>query len=99
MNPEGFWAIVELMGHVRIAGFVTEEDRFGVRMGRIDIYDGEKCVTQFFSGSSVYRITPVEESIARDIGKHTPAPVSRWELSAKVLPAGDDRDDEEDFPL
>lgn len=95
--PEGFWAIVELMGHVRIAGFVTEEDRFGVRMGRIDIYNGEDCVTQFFSGGSVYRITPVEESIARDLGARTPAPVSQWELSAKTLPAGAANRDEEDF--
>ena len=35
------WAIVELMGHVRVAGFVTEEERFGVKLGRIDIHDGE----------------------------------------------------------
>ena len=38
-NTEKFdqWAIVELMGHVKLAGRVTEEKRFGVEMGRIDI--------------------------------------------------------------
>lgn len=27
------WAIVELMGHVRIAGRITEEERFGAKLG------------------------------------------------------------------
>ena len=31
------WAIVELMGHVRIAGKLTEEERFGSKMGRLEI--------------------------------------------------------------
>jgi hypothetical protein len=31
------WAIVELMGHVRLAGRLTEEEKFGVKMGRLDI--------------------------------------------------------------
>jgi hypothetical protein len=31
------WAILELMGHVRMAGRVTEEERFGAKMGRIDV--------------------------------------------------------------
>jgi len=31
------WAIVELMGHVRLAGRLTEEEKFGSKMGRLDI--------------------------------------------------------------
>ena len=31
------WCVLEQMGHVRMAGRVTEEERFGVMMGRIDI--------------------------------------------------------------
>lgn len=27
------WAIVELMGHVKLAGRLTEEERFGTKMG------------------------------------------------------------------
>lgn len=36
---EGFdsWAVVELMGHVRMAGRVTEEERFGAKVGRVDV--------------------------------------------------------------
>lgn len=30
------WAIPELMGHVRVAGIVTEEERFGSKLEQID---------------------------------------------------------------
>jgi len=76
------WAIVELMGHVRLAGFVTEEEHFGAKLGRIDIHNGNTVVTQFFGGGSVYRVTPTTEEIAREIAKHTAAPVSSWDLRA-----------------
>jgi hypothetical protein len=40
------WCILELMGHVRMAGRVTEEERFGVKMGRIEVpIAGRPCVT------------------------------------------------------
>ncbi len=76
------WAIVELLGHVKIAGLVSEEERFGTKMGRIEIPgpDG-KFVTQYFAGGSVYRITPTTEEIARSVAKNNaPSPVHRWEL-------------------
>jgi hypothetical protein len=37
------WAIVELMGHVRLAGRLTEEEKFGSKMGRLDIPTTEPC--------------------------------------------------------
>lgn len=77
----GMWAIVELMGHVKIAGYLTEEERFGVKMGRVDIPADGDMVTQFFGGASVYRITPVTEAVARAYAEaRTVAPVSRWDL-------------------
>ncbi len=78
------WAILELMGHIRLAGYVTEEERFGSTVGRIDIPgpDG-KSVTQYFGGGSIYRLTPTTEEIARAVAERgSPAPVSRWELPA-----------------
>lgn len=75
------WAIVELMGHVKIAGLVTEEERFGTKLGRVDIPNGDTFVTQYFNGSSLYRLTPTTEEIARSVAKsNQPAPVFRWEL-------------------
>lgn len=34
---EPTWAVVELMGHVRLAGRLSEEEHFGAKMGRLDI--------------------------------------------------------------
>ncbi len=87
------WAIVELMGHVRLAGKVTEEERFGAKLGRIDIPKEAGFYTQYFGGSSVYRVTPVTEDIARAVAKSVPEPVSRWELpSMQALEAPIDHD-------
>jgi hypothetical protein len=43
------WAIVELMGHYRIAGRLSEEEKFGCKMGRVDIPTLEKCACQHAS--------------------------------------------------
>lgn len=98
------WAIVELMGHVRIAGLVTEEERFGAKLGRVDIPNGESFTTQYFNGSSLYRLTPTTEEIARAVATNAqPEPVHRWELPK--LSAGnpdaidvEDDDDDDDSP-
>lgn len=88
MNPFDQWAIVELMGHVRLAGRVTEESLFGTALGRIDIPNDDGFTTQYFGGGSVYRITPTTEEIARAVAlRNQPEPVHRWELPR---PADDD---------
>lgn len=73
------WAIVELMGHVRLAGMVTEEERFGAKMGRIDIPGPGDGIfaTQYFSGGSIYRVTPTTEEVARKIAlQYQPTPAA-----------------------
>jgi len=82
----GAWAILELMGHVKLAGFVTEEELFGSKMGRVDIpgEDGQ-TMTQYFGGHTVYRLTPVTEQVARAFAaRNRPRPVQVYELQ---LPA------------
>lgn len=100
----GQWGVLELMGHVRLGGYITEEPLFGTNMGRIDI-PGENAAmtTQYFGGSSVYRLTPCTEEIARAIAKSvTPVPVYEWDLRRQLgLPApsrrpGDDDDPDDD---
>jgi hypothetical protein len=78
------WAILELMGHVKLAGRVTEEEHFGAKLGRIDIPNGDGgFTTQYFSGGSIYRLTPTTEEIARHIAlNNQPKPVQVWELPA-----------------
>lgn len=91
MSATDTWAIVELMGHVRLGGKLTEEERFGVKLGRLDIPDGERFVTQFFGGQSVYRITIVDEAAARAVARRTPEPVSAWELPKQLEAPGSRR--------
>jgi hypothetical protein len=96
------WAILELMGHVRMGGRVSEVVLFGTAMGRIDVPTSDGgFTTQFFGGSSVYRLTPTTEELARAVAANNqPEPVHRWEL--QQLPAPDRRreppyDDDEDY--
>jgi hypothetical protein len=107
-NKQSFdqWAIVELLGHVKIAGHVTEVEMFGSKLGRIDIPNGDGFTTQFFNGSSLYRLTPTTEEIARSVAaRNQPTPIYQWELpKPKALPEGepvvaeypDDDDGDED---
>lgn len=76
------WAIVELMGHRKLAGHVTEQEIAGSSFLRLDIHDGDKpVVTQYYSAGAVYCITPTTEEIARKMGERSrPAPVTRYEL-------------------
>ncbi|HSF94831.1 MAG TPA: hypothetical protein VLA52_07375 [Thermohalobaculum sp.] len=91
------WAILELMGHRRLAGFLTEEEHCGQSMIRLDVHDADGIVTtQFYSGAAVYCITPTTEEIARQMGARSkPAPVARYELEP---PRGSyDADDADGF--
>lgn len=58
------WAVVELMGHITLAGRVTKPGEYG-GLWQIDVPDGETFQTQFFGSQSVYRIRMVSEEIAR----------------------------------
>ena len=76
------WCVLELMGHIRLGGRVTEEQRFGGTMGRIDIPNGNGgFTTQYFGPGAVFRLTPTTEQLARIIAaQSTIDPVYRWEI-------------------
>jgi hypothetical protein len=82
------WAIVELMGHSRFAGYLTSQEIVtGRTFFRLDIPVAPP-VTQFYGPQSVYRITPATESTVRRIATICPvAPVQSWELP-EITPAG-----------
>lgn len=83
-GPFPCWAILELMGHRRLAGMVTEQEVAGHGFIRIDVpaRDGKDLIaTQFYSPGSVYCMTPTTEEIARRVAASCqPEPVHRWEL-------------------
>lgn len=84
-GPFAMWAILELMGHRRLAGYVQEAQIAGASFIRLDIFqDSEKpdsYTTQFYSPGSVYCLTPTTETVARQIANtNTYRPVQSWEL-------------------
>lgn len=52
------WAIVELMGHVRLAGRLSEEEKFGAKMGRLDIPADVACTICGGSGNGQFNSGP-----------------------------------------
>jgi hypothetical protein len=80
------WAILELMGHRRLAGKVTDAVIGGGAFIRIDIPTKDKSkITQFYSPGSVYCISPCTEEIATQVAiRSEPEPVSRWELRPMI---------------
>ncbi|MGH2615672.1 MAG: hypothetical protein ACRDJC_10570 [Thermomicrobiales bacterium] len=87
-SDNGFegWAILELMGHRRLGGRVSEATIAGGAFLRIDIphpnQAGMFTASQFYSPGAVYAITPTTEEIACAIARGAPQPVSRWDLPA-----------------
>jgi hypothetical protein len=102
-QPFGEWAVIELMGHRRLAGYVREVQLAGAGFLRLDIpeHDGDPGRTQYISPGSVYALHPTDEATARRAaGAWRPAPVQRWELPAAPAPAQpghEDLDDEDDY--
>lgn len=89
MATEGFdsWALVELMGHQRIAGRVTEAEIGGSKFVRVDVPEttGRPAMTKFLGPSSIYAITPMTEETARAISPRIdPAPIQAYDAQRLV---------------
>jgi hypothetical protein len=102
------WAILELMGHRRLAGYLREQEIAGAAFLRLDVpgphgsdgSDGDPSATQFYAPQAVYWITPTTEETARKVAVlGSVAPVKRWELPAPEKPddEGDAYDDDAPF--
>src|SRR5215216_3659060 len=80
------WAILELMGHRRLGGRLSEATIAGGAFIRVDVPHpneaGVFTASQFYSPAAVYAITPTTEEIACAIARGAPEPVSRWDLRA-----------------
>ena len=84
------WAILELMGHRRLGGYVRQVELFGSAMCRLDVPegDGQAGATQFYSGGAIYCVTPTTEATARRVAAgFRPEPVSEWQLPKLPAPA------------
>jgi hypothetical protein len=88
------WVILELMGHRRLAGWLSEQEIAGAPFLRLDVpaaIDGFTA-TQFYCPEAVYAITPTTEETARQVATlNRPEPVHRWELPALPAPSSPER--------
>ena len=90
------WAILELMGHRRLIGYLREVTIAGAAFLRIDVLTAEGQSTQYYGAPSVYAITPTTEETARRAASlSTVAPINRWELpSPASRPAAAETEEE-----
>lgn len=77
------WALLELFGHQRLAGRVTEATIGGGAFVRVDVPDdkGRIVLTKFLNPSAIYAISPCDENVAVAAAQSIDAaPVKRYEL-------------------
>lgn len=103
---EGF-AVIELMGHNTLAGYVSEQTIAGVAMLRVDVpaVGDVPAYTKFVSGGAIYGITPTTQEIAeraaqrlrsRPVSEYVvPVPPARPALIDSTA-GGDDEDEDDD---
>lgn len=94
------WALVELFGHQRIVGRVSETTMAGGAFLRVDVpaVAENKAFTRFYGPGAIYCISPVTEEIALQmVANNRHEPVSRYELpqlAAKVQSPEPEREEE-----
>jgi len=61
------WALVELFGHQKIAGLVTEQSIGGCAFIRVDVpaIEGQQAFTKLYGQGAIYAMTFVTEPVAR----------------------------------
>lgn len=92
------WGILELFGHLRLAGRLSEETIGGCAFIRIDVpaCGDHPAHTRFFTQGAIYSMTPTSEEVARGLAKQLHArPVEPYELPAALRLRHDDLTDEE----
>ncbi len=96
---EELWAIVEIMGHRRHAGRVTEVHRFGVAMLRVEVpRDDDGFDEHVYAGGAIFGLRRVTEEEARAEAKRMRNPFTLRELEdilqVPKLESGDTDDEE-----
>ena len=93
-------AVIEMMGHRKIAGKISESEIGGSTLLRVDVFNGEGQVdrTEYIGVGSIYCLTIVTREAAVAVAKnYTPKPSFAYDLptSVRALPSAE-YDNEED---
>lgn len=112
--PEGEYAIVEMMGHRKMIGRISEIEKFGAKFMALEpVLNGALLPPVLIGGPSIYAVTPCDAAAAL-----RNQPKRDWELPESLratlpldaLPSPEsrvvdarfaflDEDEEEEFPL
>lgn len=71
-HPESEWMVIEIMGHRKRGGLVTEVQKYGATMLRIDRYgpgDTDPFGTEYYGGAAIFAAHPATEETAREVEK------------------------------
>lgn len=96
------WALLELFGHQRLAGKVSEATLAGGAFVRVDVPDakGRIVLTKFLHPNAIYGISPCDENVAVAAAQSIDsAPIARYQLEqlaqTRALPGFDSEDEDE----
>lgn len=81
------WCIVELFGHQRIAGRVTEQTIGGCSFVRVDVPESKDraAFTRLLGQGAIYSIVITDEMTARAAASYfVPEPMDRWTVEQMV---------------
>jgi hypothetical protein len=92
------WCIVELFGHTKIAGWVTEASIGGCNFIRVDVPKAEEegtLYTRYLGNGAIYALNPTtKENVLRIVGHLHPAPPTPREPTQRALQTHYDEDDD-----
>ncbi len=82
------WCIVEMLGHRKLAGLVTERVIAGKGFLQVQVPNkAGEMQTQLIPPESVYCITPTEAQICRKVAESCePTTISKWDLRQLLAP-------------
>ena len=88
LKQDGMWMVIELLGHHKLSGFVTEEQKWGQVLLRIDIPTSVNTesgkleyTTQWYGTHALYCATPINETDAIRLAKQLrPKPFTKFDL-------------------
>jgi hypothetical protein len=102
-DTKEMWALVELFGHNRVAGKITEAEMGGDALIRVDVpaVKDREPLTKYYNVKAIYALTPVDEATCLEMAKSIDAtPISSYSIDREIerrKGLGSGQDDEPDF--